>query len=322
MVTSPYGARLVSINVPDKHGKLADVIQGFDTMKEYQQKSKSQGAICGRVANRIANAQFTLNGEQFQLSKNIGENTLHGGEQGFSSRTFTLEKEEKQKVVYSYQSPHLENGFPGNLAVKITYEFTDDNEVKITLQASTDQPTPVNLTSHPYFNLKGEGNGLILDHLFKIYSNLLIPTDTESIPTGELMPTKDTVFDFREFAPIEERISDGHKQIQQVKGFDHSYILNDYGEGKLKLDVQVREQTTGRQLNVYSDYPAIQFYTANTLDTIGKANKPYKPYSSFCLEPQYYPDSPNQPDFPDTILKPGEEYNHQIIYQFEIFDTV
>lgn len=317
VVTSPLGARLITIFTPDRNGNFADIIQGFETEQEYIEKGKSQGAICGRYANRIANGRFALNGEQYQLPQNNGNHCLHGGNEALRAVSWSVKEQQNNSITYQYFSPHLEAGFPGNVSFLIKYHLSEEDILTIDLQAQTDRETVVNLTAHPYFNLKGEGNGTALEHRLQIKSDQLLAVDDELIPTGEFISVEDTDFDFRELQEIGQRVFSDHPLIQQVSGFDHCYKIYDFEQGKLALNAVLIELLSGRVLKVFSDYPGIQFYTANDLNVIGKQGKAYQPYSAICLEPQYFPNSPNQANFPSTIISPSNPYQHTIQYQFE-----
>ena len=313
---STLGARIMALHIPNQHGDFIDVVQGFDTEQEYAEKSKSQGAICGRYANRISNARYTYEGQTVILPANDGEHCLHGGNHELRLAEFEAEQFGKQ-VHFEYHSPHLERGFPGNLKIEVTYTLTDENLVRIHLQASTDQPTPVNLTSHPYFNLNGAGNGEILDHQLKINSQEVVEIDGEGIPTGNILPIAETPFDFIELTPIKDNITDNHAQLDLIGGFDHCFVMNEYAANTLKEDATLASLETDIHLTVRSTYPGLQVYTANGEQHHGKNGMFYDKRSAICLEPQYFPDSPNQPDFPFSFLLPDESYDHTIEYDFK-----
>ena len=314
---SSLGARIMSLKVPDKEGNLIDVIEGFDTEEEYAEKGKSQGAICGRYANKISNATFVIEGETYNLEKNKGEHCLHSG--NFYLRLVEYKGDSFGKQVhFTYSSANLEAGFPGNLDVEITYTLTDENCLKIQLCAKTDHATHVNLTSHPYFNLDGEGSGSVLDHHLKIKGDSVLEFDQEGIPTGSFIDVADTGFDFREEAVVSENIAIGHPQISMFNGFDHCFTFNAYEEGELKEIATLRSLETGIGLIVSSTYPGVQLYTANAEKKVGKGGNVYNNHSALCLEPQFYPDSPNRPEFPSTLLQPGDHYDHVISFQFVV----
>jgi len=314
-----YGGIILSIRVPDRKGQMADVVLGHDTMEGYIPNPPYFGAIVGRYANRIANGQFTLDGKTYTLPKNDGPNTLHGG----TTRTFdkvVWDAEPlrgKTGVAFSYLSKDGEEGFPGNLKVKVTYTLTDANELILDYEATTDKATPINVSQHSYFNLKGEGNGDILDHEIMLNADKFTPVDKNLIPTGELRSVKGTPFDFTTSTKIGSRIDDSYEQLQLGHGYDHNFVINRKGSG-LELAARVYEPTTGRVLEVSTTQPGVQFYTGNFLDgTItGKNGHVYKRRYGFCLETQHFPDSPNHPDFPNTILKPGEKFHQTTVFKF------
>ena len=310
-----YGAIVTSMMVPDKEGRLADVVLGFDSLSGYIAGHPYFGCIVGRYGNRIANGKFTLNDETYTLARNNGENHLHGGISGFDKKLWQAEsfKEENSVGVrLKYTSEDLEEGYPGNLEVLVTYILTNENELKIIYKATTDKACPVNLTHHGYFNLTA-GNENVLGHQVKIIAGKYVAVDEGMIPTGVLPEVSGTEMDFLDFHTIGER-------IQQVNGgYDHSYVLNKQGK-ELSLGAQVFEPASGRFMEVYTTEPAIQFYTGNFLDgtLTGKNGIVYDQRYGFCLEAQHYPDSPNQPSFPSTILKPGEEYSQVTVYKFSV----
>jgi aldose 1-epimerase len=316
-----YGGIILSIRVPDRKGQLADIVLGHDTLEGYTPNPPYLGAIVGRYANRIANGTFTLDGKTYTLAKNDGPNTLHGG----TTRTFdkvVWEAEPlkgKNGVAFSYLSKDGEEGFPGNLKIKVTYTLTDGNALLIDYEATTDKATPLNVSQHSYFNLKGEGNGDILDHEIMINAERFTPVDKNLIPTGELRPVKGTPLDFTKSAKMGARIDDSYEQIQLGHGYDHNFVLNSKPEQNgLVLAARVQEPTTGRVLEVWTTQPGVQFYTGNFLDgtVTGKEGHVYKRRDGFCLETQHFPDSPNHPDFPSTILKPGETFHQKTVFKF------
>jgi len=314
-----YGGIIQSVRVPDRDGKLADVVLGHDTAEGYIPNPPYIGAIVGRYANRIANGRFTLDGKTYTLPKNDGPNTLHGG----TTRTFdkvvweSQPLKDKNGVLFEYLSKDGEEGFPGNLKLRVTYVLTDSNELVIDYEATTDKATPLNISQHSYFNLKGEGNGDILDHEIMINADRFTPVDQNLIPTGELRSVKGTPFDFTKSARIGSRIDDNYEQLVLGHGYDHNFVLNRKGAG-LTLAARVYEPTMGRVLEVSTTQPAVQFYTGNFLDgsVTGKSGHVYKRRYGFCLETQHYPDSPNHPDFPNTILKPGEKFHQTTAFKF------
>jgi len=317
-----YGGIILSIRVPDRKGQLADIVLGHGTLEGYIPNPPFLGAIVGRYANRIANGTFTLDGKAYTLAKNDGPNTLHGG----TTRTFdkvVWEAEplkDKNGVAFSYLSKDGEEGFPGNLKIKVTYTLTDGNALLIDYEATTDKATPLNVSQHSYFNLKGEGNGDILDHEIMINAERFTPVDKNLIPTGELRPVKGTPLDFTKSTKMGARIDDSYEQIQLGHGYDHNFVLNSKPEQNgLKLAARVQEPSTGRILEVWTTQPGVQFYTGNFLDgsVKGKEGHVYKRRYGFCLETQHFPDSPNHPEFPTTILKPGETFHQKTVFKFE-----
>lgn len=313
-----YGGIILSIRVPDRKGQLADVVLGHESLEGYQPNPPYFGAIVGRYANRIANGTFTLDGKTYTLPKNDGPNTLHGGTKGFNQAVWDSEPlKGKTGVAFRYLSKDGEEGLPGNLKVKVTYTLTDANALEIDYEATTDKATPINLSQHSYFNLKGAGNGDILDHEIMINADRFTPVDKNLIPTGELRPVKGTPFDFTKSTKIGARINENYEQLVLGHGYDHNFVINRKGAG-LELAARVYEPTTGRALEVFTTQPGVQFYTGNFLDgTItGKEGHVYNRRYGFCLETQHFPDSPNHPSFPSTILKPGETFHQKTVFKF------
>lgn len=309
-----YGGIVVSLKVPDKNGTPGDVVLGFDSLDKYQQEHPYFGALIGRYANRIAKGKFTLNGTEYTLAQNNGENHLHGGIKGFDKVAWKAEPFENEKEVglnLDYISKDGEEGYPGTLSVKVRYTLTNENELMIEYEAKTDKPTPVNLTHHSYFNLKDGGSGDILGHRMTIYADRFPPTDDALIPTGEIKNVEGTPLDFRSTKTLGERID------SVPGGYDHNYILTHW-DGSLQLAASVSEPASGRKMEVWTTEPAIQLYTGNFLDgsLTGKKGTVYKKHHGFCLETQHFPDSPNHPHFPSTILEPGQRYTHKTIYRF------
>lgn len=316
-----YGGKVVSLLVPDKDGKLADVVLGFDNIDGYlNAKEPYFGALIGRYGNRIANGKFSLDGKEYTLATNNGKNHLHGGTNGFNAVVWEAELIDKQTLVLTYTSKDGEEGYPGNLSVTVKYELTDSNELKITYDATTDKATPVNLTHHSFFNLAGEGNGTINDHLLWIDADRYTPVNDGLIPTGKLANVAETPFDFRKSTPIGKRVNENHIQLQYGVGYDHNFVLNK-ADGVRKV-AEVLEPMSGRVMEVWTDEPGLQFYGGNFLNgsDIGKCGKPYTFRTAFCLETQHFPDSPNQPEFPTTILKPGDTYRSVCIYKFRVME--
>ena len=327
MKATNYGGVLTSLLVPDADGEMADVVLGFDsvagyTSDAYRASNPYFGAIIGRYGNRIGGAAFEIDGETYTLPANNGPNTLHGGDTGFDKVVWDAEPfadARGQGIVFTRTSPDGEQGFPGALATSVTYLLTDDDEVVFEYEATTDRATPVNLTQHAYFNLGGEGTGSILDHELMLNADAYTPVDAELIPTGEVRSVAGTPFDFRELTPIGDRIDADDPQIAFGPGYDHNWVLADPGgAGQLRLAARVVDPESGRVMEVRTTEPAIQFYAGNFLDgtLTGKRGAAYGRRSGFCLETQHYPDGPNQPDFPSTLLRPGETYSSRTVYAF------
>ena len=315
-----YGGIVVSLKSPDRNGKLDDVVLGFRDLEPYTKPAPYFGALIGRYGNRIAKGRFKLNGVEYKLATNNGENHLHGGIKGFDKVVWTG-REMKTKagpaVVLTYLSKDGEEGYPGNLRVRVVYTLTSKNELKIDYSATTDKDTVINLTHHSYFNLAGEGNGDILQHLVKINADRFVPIDAGSIPTGELSKVAGTPFDFLKPTAIGARIDDAHEQLKNGNGYDHTFVINGR-PGTLRMAATAYEPSTGRTMEVWTTEPGMQFYTGNFLDgtLTGKSGKPYPRRSGFCFETQHYPDSPNQPSFPTTTLRRGAAYTSTTIYRF------
>ncbi|WP_461633045.1 aldose epimerase family protein [Labilibaculum euxinus] len=312
-----FGARVVSLWVPDKNGNFADVAVGYGTGKDFiDKKEYFFGGTIGRYGNRIGQAKFSLDGIEYQLEANNGENHLHGGSNGFYRQIWDVNQIDKQTLEFSLHSADMDGGYPGNVDVKVKYQFTDDNELKIEYFGTTDKLTVLNFTNHTYFNLKGAGAGTINDHQLMINADSFTPVDAGLIPTGEILPVKGTAFDFNNLTAIGERVDNDETQLTYGKGYDHNWVLNKSDE-KLTLAAKVVEPSSGRILEVYTIEPGIQFYGGNFLDgVVGKGNKKYDFRTAFCLETQHFPDSPNQANFPDVTVKPGEEYYSICIYKF------
>ena len=310
-----FGGIVVSLKVPDKNGTSADVVLGYDSLDGYLTNPAYLGAIIGRYGNRIAGGKFTLDGKTYSIPQNNGSNALHGGTKGFNKAVWNA-KEIPNGIELNYTSPDGDQGFPGNLKMTVRYTVTN-TDLKIEYSATTDKDTVVNLTNHSYFNLKGQGNGDILQHQVKINAKRYTPVDANMIPTGELAPVQGTPFDFPKLTAVGAHINDDNEQLKLGKGYDHNFVL-DSGGGKLAEAAEVYEPATGRLMEVWTDQPGVQFYTGNFLDgTItGKEGKVYQQRFALCLETQHFPDSPNHPKFPSTELKPGHKYHSVTIYRF------
>ena len=314
-----YGGIVVSLRVPDKKGNLDDIALGFDDLKGYLANTPYFGAIIGRYGNRIANGKFTLDGKEYTLARNNGPNSIHGGLKGFNKVVWQAEPFQSPVgvgIVLSYISKDGEEGYPGNLKTKVTYALTEKNEWIIDYEAITDKATPVNLTEHTYFNLAGEGKGDVLGHILQLNASRFTPVDQNLIPTGELRPVKSTPLDFTQPTAIGARIDADYEQLGLGRGYDHNFVI-DLKDSDPVLAARIKEPTSGRVLEVYTTEPGLQLYTGNFLDgTItGKRGHVYKQRFGFCLETQHFPDSPNHPDFPTTILRPGQTYHSRTIYK-------
>ncbi len=315
-----YGGAIVSLSAPDRHGNFGDVVLGFDTLEEYVDHSPYFGCLIGRFGNRIAKGRFTLDGVEYVLAQNDGQNHLHGGLKGFDKRVWTsraLESPNGPALVLTYTSPDGEEGYPGTLAVTVAYTLADDNSLIIDYTATTDKKTVVNLTNHSYFNLSAGTAETILDHELFINAETFTPVDGTLIPTGEIRPVGGTPLDFRTLTPIGARINMDDAQLKFGGGYDHNWVLNGT-PGELRLAARVYEPTSGRVMEVHTTEPAIQFYAGNFLPPAlkGKGGRVYVWRGGFCLETQHYPDSPNKPSFPSTVLEPGQVYRTTTIYKF------
>ena len=315
-----YGGIIVSIKVPDRTGAFDDVVLGYDSLGGYLRSSPYFGAIVGRYGNRIAHGTFTIDGESYHLDKNNGPNALHGGVKGFDKvvwRAESIKHDSTVGVLLTHTSPDGDQGYPGTVQARVSYALTPDNKLIVSYHATTDKATPINLTQHSYFNLAGAGKGDILGHVMMINADRYTPVDSTLIPTGELAPVAGTPFDFRTPTAIGARIGQADQQLKNGGGYDHNFVLNRNGD-TLSLAARVLEPTTGRVLTVTTTQPGVQFYTGNFLDgTItGKGGHVYQRRYGFCLETQHFPDSPNHPTFPTTILRPGQEYQSQTVFRF------
>ena len=316
-----YGCIITSLKVPDRAGKLADVVLGYDTLDGYLKDSPYFGAVVGRYGNRIAKGQFTLDGKTYKLATNNGPNHLHGGNKGFDKVVWKAAWKNGAQgagVICSRTSPDGEEGYPGNLQTSVTYTLTDKNELVVEYRATTDKATPVNLTQHSYFTLAADA-GDILGHQLTIDADRYTPVDDTLIPTGELATVAGTPFDFRKTTAIGARIGTDDPQLKNGNGYDHNWVLSSAASG-LRHAVHVVEPKTGRTLDIATTEPGVQFYSGNFLDgsITGKGGRVYKHRSGFCLETQHYPDSPNHPNFPTTILRPGQVYSSKTVFTFGV----
>ncbi len=319
---SSRGGTIMELHVPDREGRFADVTLGFDAIEEYQNTTTYFGALVGRYGNRIAKGSFSLDGEVYSLAINNGENHLHGGLRGFDKIEWSvveLEGEGFSGLRLEYRSADMEEGYPGSLDVAVIYRLTDNNELAIEYEATTDRPTVVNLTQHAYFNLAGHDRGSVLDHEIKLNADRFTPVDKGLIPTGELLSVERSPFDFRAFKPIGKDINEQSEQLSFAGGYDHNFVLNQVSQG-LNLAAEVREPKSKRIMKVYTNEPGVQFYTGNFLDgsDVGKGGAKYEKNHGFCLETQHFPDSPNQPQFPSTRLDPGQLYSSKTVYEFGV----
>lgn len=322
MTLTNYGARIVSVMVPDRDGNLQDVVLGYDNIDDYVNTDNNFGATIGRYGNRIANGVITVEGVEYQLPQNNYGHTLHGGPEGYDRQVFEAEQLDNQTVVFTYLSEDGEAGFPGNLNVKVTMTLTDDNAIDIQYEAQTDKETVVNLTNHSYFNLSGDANNTILDHQLMINADAFTPVDDTFMTTGEIASVEGTPMDFRVPTPVGERIDQyEYDQLKNGDGYDHNWVLNTNGDIS-QVAATVYSPATGIQLEVYTDEPGVQVYTGNFLDgtLTGKNGAVYNKRTAICLETQKFPDSPNKSDWPSPYLKPGEQYTSRCIYKFSVVD--
>lgn len=314
-----FGARVVELFVPDRNGVFEDVVLGHNTLDKYVnfKGERFLGATIGRFGNRIAGGKFSLGGKEYSLAQNNGVNSLHGGVKGFDMKVWDVVSHDDASICFRLVSPDGEEGFPATLAVDMTYTLNDANEFEIVHTAVSDGDTIVNLTHHSFFNLHGEGNGDINDHILTIDASKYTPVDDTLIPTGEIADVAGTPFDFLKPTPIGLRLGDAHEQLKRGNGYDHNWVLNKSADGALDFAAEVYEQKSGRVMDVFTTEPAMQFYGGNFFACeIGKSGKPYIFRGSLALETQHYPDSPNRANFPSTVLKKGETYKHICKYCF------
>jgi aldose 1-epimerase len=318
-----YGGIVTSIRLPDKNGKFDDVVLGYNNLQDYINNNPYFGCIVGRYGNRIGKAKFTLEGEEFTLAKNDGENNLHGGFRGFDKVLWDAEPvtgKDSQSLKLEYMSKDGEEGFPGNLKVTVTYTLTNDNSFRIDYSATTDKTTVVNLTNHTYWNFAGEGSGDILKHELILDADSFTPVDQGLITTGEIRSVENTPMDFRNPTAIGDRIEADYEQLKFGRGYDHNWVLNTKEDDKPSPAATVYEPDSGRFMEVFTTEPGIQFYSGNFLDgsITGKSGKAYGFRNGFCLETQHFPDSPNKPEFPSVVLRPGETYKTTTIHKFSV----
>ena len=317
LVVSDYGCRIVRLLGPDRDGKPADVVLGHRTLEEYL-GGNYQGTFVGRYANRIGGAKFSLGDRTYELTRNDGENTLHGGPLGFHQKLYAAEltNGEEPSITFTGESPDMEEGYPGNLSIQVKYTLTNDNELVIDYRAETDKETVFNPTNHAFFNLTGDPQQEVLDTVLQIHAQRVTRVGSDLIPDGTFQDVEDTPLDFTQPKTIGRDIEGNDPIVQQVGGFDHNYCVD--GEG-FRLFAKAVEPASGRVMEVFSDLPGVQLYTFNSVDgLIGKDGKPMKPHTAFCLETQFYPDSPNHDSFPFDTLKPGEPFTSRTVYRFSV----
>lgn len=314
-----YGGRLVSLLVPGKDGKPVDVVVGFDSQEGYQKATERYfGGTIGRYGNRIANGKFSLDGKEYPLSVNNGRNTLHGGKNGFQEVVWNGSQPNDSTLILNYLSKDGEEGFPGNLNVTVTYSLSSDNELKMDYKATTDKKTVVNLTNHAFFNLNGEGSGTINDHVLQVNASNYTPVDSTLIPTGKIEPVAGTPFDFKQPVAIGKRVNDNNEQLKFGKGYDHNFVLDNNAQQGMIHAATVKGDKSGIIMDIFTTEPGLQFYGGNFMQAQntfkGGAKDEFR--TAFCLETQHFPDSPNQPSFPGTVLQPGKEYHSHSVYRF------
>ena len=315
-----YGGILTSIKTADRRGRFANVALGFERLEKYEGAHPYFGAITGRYANRIAGGRFVLDGESYALFCNDGQNALHGGERGFDRRVWTVDDASDARVELSYVSAAGEEGYPGCLHTQVAYSLNDRSELRIDYAAATDAPTLINLTNHSYFNLMGEGAGAVDQHILTLNADYYTPTDANQIPTGEIAAVADTPFDFRLPKAIAAGCRSAHPQVVMARGYDHNFVLDRAGlaAGELGFAARVYEPVSGRVMEVWTSEPGLQFYGGNFLDgtLVGASGRLYRQGDGLALETQHFPDSPNQPGFPSTVLRPGERFQSATVYRF------
>ncbi len=322
MQVTNYGARVVSLWTPDREGRYEDIVLGYENIGRYIDNTGERflGAVVGPYANRIAKGRFTLDGAEYTLPLNNNGQTLHGGLKGVDRVVWDVVSATDDKLVLHYLHPDGQDGFPGNLDIEMTYSLTPDNEFRVDYKATTDKPTVANFSHHPFFNLKGEGNGTVLDNVMTINASHTTPVDSVLIPTGQIAPVEGTPFDFREPHAIGERIGADNQQLRNGGGYDHNWVIDRKTESGIEQAATVWEPASGRTIEVLSDQPGLQVYSGNFFDgtSIGKYGKPQRYRESLALETQKFPDSPNHDNFPSTVLRPGETYTQVCIYKFGV----
>ena len=322
LLVTNYGATIISLYIPDRTGHFNDVVLGMDSIEDYEAGTPYFGAVIGRYANRISDARFEIDGIPHKLSTNEGTNQLHGGPKGFDKVNWAITPfatQSSQGLRLSFVSPDGDQGFPGALSVSGSYELSNDNKLTITFEAATSKPTHVNISHHSYFNLAGVGEGDIMDHELTIAADTFLPIDSQSIPTGEFRPVDRSPFDFRTSNQVGARLKDDNEQLNLTGGFDHNYVLSNFKPGQVNHAATLFHPTSSRMMKLYTSEPGLQFYTGNNLDGSlkGKGTR-YTKHAGLCLEPQHFPNTPNQFEFPSTLLYPGETYRTQSIFEFLI----
>lgn len=322
LLVSNYGAAVQSLFVKNKDGKIEDIVLGYDDLNDYLLDEYYLGTVIGRYANRIGGQIVSLNGNSYKLPVKKGGYHLHGGERGFNKKIFDaapFHQHSKSGIVFTYTSPHLEEGFPGDLTLKVIYTLDDDNAWTIEYKAVSNKTTLINLTQHSYFNLSGNLKSSVDNHELKILSHWYLPVNELQVPTGEIKEVSKTVFDFTAFKKIGQQIASGDEQLKLSNGYDHSFVLEKEHTPALKHAAVVKEKTSGIKMDVYTTEPALHFYSGNFLDNIkGKNNITYNQRSGFCLETQHFPDAPNHPHFPTTVLKAGEQFYSKTVFKFSL----
>ena len=312
-----YGARWINALIPDVNGQRVDILQGFDLVEDYQRYNNYYGTVCGRVANRIADARFTLDGKIYHLSQNVPGATLHGGPGGFHTKMWDPLEHSEKHIVLQYISPDGEEGYPGEVTARVTYTLEEPQSLRLDLEASSDQACPVNLAHHPFYNLAGHDTGHLKHHFFQINADYFYPMDEYFTIDENKTRVDKSLFDLRKIRKIFPYLHDDHPQIQLAGGYDHNYQLNDYRKGHLKQVARVWEETSGREIKIHTSLPGLQFYTCNSAGgRPGKAQNQYPKWGSFCLEPQFFPNSPNVPSFPDSIIRPDNPMKESVVYEF------
>lgn len=316
-----YGGRIVSLSVPDARGQLRDVVLGFDSLSEYTAGPSSFGATIGRFANRISHGKFVLDGDTIRLDVNSGEHSIHGGKQGWQYQVFEASQLSDSTLSLSYVSPDGEGGFPGTVTVQVNFRLAHDNALHIEYQAETDRKTVINMTNHSFFNLSGDASRTVLDHVLYVRASHFTPLTATSVPTGETWPVRGTPFDFTQPIAIGTAMQRDslHEQLQGAHGFDHNFILDTQGDAK-ELAASLYSPSSGIRMEVFTNEPGLQVYTGNMLDgsRIGKGQIPLHKQTAICLETQHFPDSPNRPDWPSTVLEPGQRYRSLCTYRFSV----